>query len=652
MKGFVKVAAAIPQTNVADCVGNTQQIVGQIQEAAARQAGLIVFPELAITGYSCKDLLLQDSLIKQAQNCLAEIAAATQSADIIAVVGLPIAYGNALYDCAAVVENGAVKGLVPKTIFLNDNNRNDLRWFKSAYGIAPNATIRLFDQDVPIGRNLLFQTDLYSFGIELGEEATSPYRPAAHQAQAGADLILHLTAHSDVVGKYRQTKAQIAQTSKTLCCACVSTSCGFGESTQDGVFGGYSLIAEQGKVVAEATRYSTVPQLTIAEIDLDRIGHSRRTHAMSLAVHHPQSACRTIRLETVATATPACTTRSVNPLPFVPASDTLAADCEEVLTLQALALAKRLLHTHTQKIIIGVSGGLDSTLALIVGIKAFDMLGLSHEGIVGYTMPGFGTTKRTHSNATALMEHLGITAKEVTIHDACKQHFSDIGLNPSKLDAAFENSQARERTQILMDVANMIGALVVGTGDLSELALGWATYNGDHMSMYGVNAGIPKTLIKYLIRHYAENCGNEHIRQTLLDVLDTPVSPELLPSDDNGEIKQKTEDLVGPYELHDFFLYHTLTHGYGPEKIYELAKVAFNGTDKRVSTYDEPTLLKWLTTFFRRFFSQQFKRSCMPDGPQVLSCSLSPRGAWSMPSDATAAVWLKECKELSDKQQK
>ncbi|MBR1889168.1 MAG: NAD(+) synthase [Alloprevotella sp.] len=655
MEGFIKVAAAIPSTRVADCQYNTQQIALQIGEAEEAQTDIIVFPELSITGYTCQDLFQQETLLQEAKKSLLELASKMEDCSITAVVGLPLYFDGMVLNCAAVLHKGKILGIVPKTYLPNYNEFYEARWFSSASRLHHDQTVTISSYNVPIGGHLLFELPHFTVGIEICEDLWATIAPGAIHTLNGADLILNLSASNEVIGKYAYLRSLVLGQSAKNIGGYVFSGSGYGESTQDVVFGGIGLIAEKGELLAEATRYSLQPQIIYGDIDIEAIRNERLTNTtfgsakdllrQSERLH---TSYRRIVVSDKGKDNRTETTRRVNPLPFVPSDKNFQTDCSEVLTIQSFALARRLDHTHTKNVVIGISGGLDSTLALLVAVKAFDLLGLDRRGIVGITMPGFGTTSRTHDNAVTLMKELGITRREIDITAACEQHFKDIDHDTSKLDTTFENGQARERTQILMDVANQIGGFVVGTGDLSELALGWATYNGDHMSMYGVNAGIPKTLIRNLIQNVIENSANEAVRRTLLDILATPVSPELLPADAEGQISQKTEDLVGPYELHDFFLYHMLRNGFGPRKIYELAQRAFDGTDSRVSAFSKETILHWLTIFFRRFFTQQFKRSCLPDGPKVLPCSLSPRGDWRMPSDACATLWLNECAALQN----
>ena len=638
--GFVKVAAAIPAVKVADCKFNAQQIDTQIAIADGKGVQIIVFPELCITGYSCADLFGQTLLLEEAEIALMQIMNNTRQMDIISIVGMPLTVNNTLMNCAIALQKGKILGIVPKTYLPNHKENTEARWFSSPAMHNENS-IRLCGQNVPFGINLLFDTAETCFGIEMGEDLWAPIPPSSSLALKGAEIILNPSANTESIGKYDYLRQLVAQQSARSICGYVLSSCGFGESTTDVVFGGNGLIYENGALLATANRFSLKEQLIISEIDVERIRNERRANTTFSANMTQCLKESTTHVSTeLVNQRDLILTRPIDASPFVPKGDMLNQRCEEIFEIQVMGLAKRLIHTNCKTMVVGISGGLDSTLALLVCVKTFDKLGFSRKGIVGITMPGFGTTDRTYNNALHLMSSLGITIHEISIKDACIQHFKDIDHDMTKHDVTYENSQARERTQILMDFANKVNAMVIGTGDLSELALGWATYNGDHMSMYGVNASIPKTLVKYLVNWVAQNGVDYESRNTLLDIVDTPISPELIPADEQGNIKQKTEDLVGPYELHDFFIYHFLRFGFRPSKIYFLACTAFRGE------YNEDVIKKWLTTFCRRFFQQQFKRSCLPDGPKVGSVGLSPRGDWRMPSDACATLWLKECEEL------
>ena len=638
--GFVKVAAAIPAVKVADCKFNAQQIDTQIAIADGKGVQIIVFPELCITGYSCADLFGQTLLLEEAEIALMQIMNNTRQMDIISIVGMPLTVNNTLMNCAIALQKGKILGIVPKTYLPNHKENAEARWFSSPAMHNENS-IRLCGQNVPFGINLLFDTAETCFGIEMGEDLWAPIPPSSSLALKGAEIILNLSANTESIGKYDYLRQLVAQQSARSICGYVLSSCGFGESTTDVVFGGNGLIYENGALLATANRFSLKEQLIISEIDVERIRNERRANTTFSANMTQCLKESTTHISTeLVNQRDLILTRPIDARPFVPKGDMLNQRCEEIFEIQVMGLAKRLIHTNCKTVVVGISGGLDSTLALLVCVKTFDKLGFSRKGIVGITMPGFGTTDRTYNNALHLMSSLGITIHEISIKDACIQHFKDIDHDMTKHDVTYENSQARERTQILMDFANKVNAMVIGTGDLSELALGWATYNGDHMSMYGVNASIPKTLVKYLVNWVAQNGVDYESRNTLLDIVDTPISPELIPADEQGNIKQKTEDLVGPYELHDFFIYNFMRFGFRPSKIYFLACTAFRGE------YNEDVIKKWLTTFCRRFFQQQFKRSCLPDGPKVGSVGLSPRGDWRMPSDACATLWLKECEEL------
>lgn len=637
--GLITVAAAVPAVKVADVEYNVLEIEKLLANAEGQGVEILCLPELAITGYSCQDLFKEQLLLSKAEDGLMMLMDFTRKLNIICIVGMPIQAGGLLLNCAVVIQGGAILGIVPKTYLPNYNEFYEKRWFASAQDI--NTTdLYLAGSHVNISSSpKVFQTsDGVKFGVEICEDVWAPVPPSNNLTMAGADLIFNCSASDELIGKHQYLRSLIAQQSARTISGYVYASCGFGESTQDVVYGGNVMIFENGKLLAEGDRFSFQPQLLVTQIDIDRLRTERHTNTTFVNAQREAKAeiveCKAVELAEFHML------RQVNPHPFIPADDNMTSTCEEILNIQTAGLAKRLLHTHCEHVVLGISGGLDSTLALLVCVRTFDKLGLDRKGIVGVTMPGFGTSDRTHDNATSLMQTLGISQMEISIAKAVTQHFEDIGHDLSHHDVTYENAQARERTQILMDLANKLNAMVVGTGDLSELALGWATYNGDHMSMYGVNAGIPKTLIQYLIRYVAHLSQFAAQKETLLDIIDTPISPELTPADAEGKIAQKTEDLVGPYELHDFFLYYFLRFGFRPSKIYFLANHAFK--DK----YDKATVKHWLTTFCRRFFNQQFKRSCLPDGPKVGSVSLSPRGDWRMPSDASNNLWLKECEAL------
>ena len=638
--GFVKVAAAVPRIKVADCKFNSERLEGLITIAEGKGVQILTFPEMCITGYTCGDLFAQQLLLEQAEMALIQILNSTRQLDIISILGMPVVVNSTVINAAVVIQKGKILGVVPKTYLPNYKEFYEQRWFTSALQVSENS-VRLCGQIVPMGNNLLFETAETTFGIEICEDLWATVPPSSSLALQGAEIIFNLSADDEGIGKHNYLCSLISQQSARCISGYVFSSSGFGESTTDVVFAGNGLIYENGYLLARSERFCMEEQLIINEIDVECIRAERQVNTTFAANKANCPGKEAVRISTeFVNSKDLNLTRTFNPHPFVPQGSELNSRCEEIFSIQIAGLAQRLLHTGAKTAVIGISGGLDSTLALLVCVKTFDKLGLSRKDILGITMPGFGTTDRTYHNAIDLMNSLGVSIREISIREACIQHFKDIGHDLNIHDVTYENSQARERTQILMDIANQTWGMVIGTGDLSELALGWATYNGDHMSMYGVNAGIPKTLVKHLVQWVAENGMDEASKATLLDIVDTPISPELIPADENGEIKQKTEDLVGPYELHDFFLYYFLRFGFRPSKIYFLAQTAFSGV------YDDETIKKWLQTFFRRFFNQQFKRSCLPDGPKVGSISISPRGDWRMPSDASSAAWLKEIAEL------
>ena len=638
--GFVKVAAAVPRVKVADCKFNSERLEGLITIAEGKGVQILTFPEMCITGYTCGDLFAQQLLLEQAEMALIQILNSTRQLDIISILGMPVVVNSTVINAAVVIQKGKILGVVPKTYLPNYKEFYEQRWFTSALQVSENS-VRLCGQIVPMGNNLLFETAETTFGIEICEDLWATVPPSSSLALQGAEIIFNLSADDEGIGKHNYLCSLISQQSARCISGYVFSSSGFGESTTDVVFAGNGLIYENGYLLARSERFCMEEQLIINEIDVECIRAERRVNTTFAANKANCPGKEAVRISTeFVNSKDLNLTRTFNPHPFVPQGSELNSRCEEIFSIQIAGLAQRLLHTGARTAVIGISGGLDSTLALLVCVKTFDKLGLSRKDILGITMPGFGTTDRTYHNAIDLMNSLGVSIREISIREACIQHFKDIGHDLNIHDVTYENSQARERTQILMDIANQTWGMVIGTGDLSELALGWATYNGDHMSMYGVNAGIPKTLVKHLVQWVAENGMDETSKATLLDIVDTPISPELIPADENGEIKQKTEDLVGPYELHDFFLYYFLRFGFRPSKIYFLAQTAFSGV------YDDETIKKWLQTFFRRFFNQQFKRSCLPDGPKGGSISISPRGDWRMPSDASSAAWLKEIAEL------
>lgn len=635
--GYVKVAAAVPRVQVANCKFNAGQIEKEIIIADGKGVQIITFPELCITGYTCGDLFAQQLLLEEAELGLMQILNTTRQLDIISIVGMPVVCEGGLLNAAVVIQKGRVLGVVPKTYLPNYKEFYEMRWFVPASGVSAQS-IRLCGQVAPLGTNLLFETSDTTFGIEICEDVWAAVPPSSSLALQGAEIIFNLSADDESIGKHAYLRSLLSQQSARCLAGYVFSSCGFGESTTDVVFAGNGLIYENGTLLASSERFSLEEQLVVSEIDVEFLRTERRVNTTFAACRRRVAPEVAVRVSTeLVNSRELNLTRTYDPHPFVPQGPTLDERCEEIFSIQVAGLAQRLTHTKAKSAVVGISGGLDSTLALLVCVKTYDKLGWPRKGIVGVTMPGFGTTDRTYTNAVDLMTSLGVTVREISIRKACLQHFEDIGHDAAVHDVVYENSQARERTQILMDIANQTGGLVIGTGDLSELALGWATYNGDHMSMYGVNASVPKTLVKHLVKWVAENGMDETSRRTLLDIVDTPISPELIPADENGNISQITEDLVGPYELHDFFLYHFLRGGFRPSKIFYLAARTFKGV------YDEDTIKKWLHTFLLRFFNQQFKRSCLPDGPKVGSVSLSPRGDWRMPSDASSDAWLREC---------
>jgi NAD+ synthase (glutamine-hydrolysing) len=637
--GFYKVAAAIPELKVADCEFNVRRMKDLILKAYEQGIHTLCFPELSITGYTCGDLFLQKALLQKAEDALGWLTDQTARIPVCFIVGAPVEFNSKLYNCALVCLEGHILGIVPKVFLPNYSEFYEKRWFESYSLEKPIETIKYADETVPFGPTLLFKTKNGSFAVEICEDLWSVIPPSSSHAMSGAKLIFNLSASDELIGKQQYVQSLISQQSARCHSAYIYVSAGFGESTTDVVYAGNAYIYENGRLLAQSERFQFKQQLVASEIDFDLLDSERRKNTTFIGKTNTAYQRIAVKPWGGEGEIPKLS-RIVNPAPFIPALDNYNDSCEEIFSIQVAGLAKRLLHTQAKTLIVGVSGGLDSTLALLVCIKTADKLGISREMVCGVTMPGFGTSDRTHRNALQLMKSLQITVKEISIVDACKQHFKDIGHDVDVHNLTYENTQARERTQILMDLANRLNGLVVGTGDMSELALGWATYNGDHISMYGVNAGIPKTLVRHLVKWVAENQIDETARETLTDIIQTPVSPELLPADSKGKITQFTEDLVGPYELHDFFLFYTLRYGFMPDKIYFLAKQAFKDTYKNVE------ILRWMRVFFLRFFSQQFKRSCMPDGPKVGSVNLSSRGDWRMPSDACAALWLEEVKKL------
>ena len=633
--GYIRVAAATPDVKVADPQFNRENIVRLIREGIERNTKIMVFPELCLTAYTCADLFGQDALLAKAKEELKVILKETEGSDLLAFIGLPWERDGKLYNTAAAVQNGRILGLIPKTNLPNYSEFYELRYFEP--GNKKPVMISWEGYEIPMGTDLLFackEIPGLVIGTEICEDAWVPNPPSIRHAVAGATVIVNCSASDETTGKDLYRRSLITGHSASLVCGYIYANAGEGESTQDLVFGGQNLIAENGLLLAESKRFGN--ETVYADMDLERLIHERRRMTTFPAADRENYLVIPFTMEQVELDLK----RRIDPRPFVPDGEAERnRRCEEILSIQAMGLKKRLAHTGCQDVVIGISGGLDSTLALLVTARAFDMLEIPRNRIHAITMPCFGTTDRTYQNACILTEKLEAELTEVNIREAVSIHFRDIGHDPDQHDVTYENSQARERTQILMDLANRFGGLVIGTGDMSELALGWATYNGDHMSMYGVNASVPKTLVRHLVRYYADTCEEEALKEVLLDVLDTPVSPELLPPKD-GEIAQKTEDLVGPYELHDFFLYQILRFGTRPSKVYRMALAAF------VKQYEPEVILKWLKVFYKRFFSQQFKRSCMPDGPKVGSVAVSPRGDLRMPSDAVSRLWLLELDNL------
>lgn len=629
--GFVKVAAATPDIRVADVEFNTQNIINAMEEAQKNGAKILVFPELCVTGYTCSDLFDHSVLLKASRKALLEIAENTNDKDMLVFVGAPLEVNGKLYNVAAAMNQGEIIGFTTKTFLPNYGEFYEMRQFTPGPQTVRKITFE--GKKIPFGPQLLFQAEGMEelvVAAEICEDVWSPVPPSIQAALEGATVIVNCSASDETIGKDTYRRALISGQSARLISGYIYANAGEGESTTDLVFGGHNIIAENGTILKESSRY--VNEIIYSEIDLQRITGERRKNT----TFQPLDEETLVRVPFTVEETKTFLTRTFPKKPFVPSDEqTRAQRCEEILTIQAMGLKKRLAHTNARTAVVGISGGLDSTLALLVTARAFDMLGRDKKDIIAVTMPCFGTTDRTYQNACEMSKKVGATLIEVPIADAVNVHFRDIGHDPEDHSVTYENCQARERTQVLMDIANKTWGMVIGTGDLSELALGWATYNGDHMSMYGVNASVPKTLVRHLVKYAADDTKDEALKNVLYDVLDTPVSPELLPPKD-GDIAQKTEDLVGPYELHDFFLYFMLRFGYEPSKIFRIACMTFDGE------YDKETIFKWLETFCRRFFSQQFKRSCLPDGPKVGTVALSPRGDWRMPSDACVAVWMRD----------
>jgi NAD+ synthase (glutamine-hydrolysing) len=645
MYHFLRVATAVPTVKVSDIDYNLAQHLDLIRKAASEGVQLLVFPELSITGYTCADLFRQPTLLEGTRQALDLLCEATHDLSAMIVVGAPVAWRNHVYNCAVVLQYGEIRAYVPKVFLPNYNEFYETRWFDSGASVPADTYL----DDIPFGAGQLFSLNGAIVGIEICEDLWVPVPPSSIMALRGAQVIVNLSASDEVLGKHAYLRRMIEAHSGRLVAAYVYAACGFGESSTDLVFAGKGIIAENGGICGESERFLMENQLLVRDLDIEKLQTLRRDQTTYTELPLSLDADGVSRGKYITNELEPADEpdwedkfyRHVVPTPFVPSDETeMSERCNEIFNIQVSGLVTRLRHINCQTAVIGISGGLDSTLALLVTIRAFDKLGWDRKRIVGITMPGFGTTKRTHNNSLGLMESLGITLREISIVPSVTQHFADLGIDANVHDVTYENCQARERTQILMDAANQTNGIVIGTGDLSELALGWCTYNGDHMSMYAVNVSIPKTLVKYLVRWVAMTSVDERSRDILLDIFDTPISPELTPPDAEGKIAQKTEDLVGPYELHDFFLYHFFRFGASPSKIYFLARKAFDGK------YDNETILKWLRTFFRRFFQQQFKRSCLPDGPKVGTVSLSPRGDWRMPSDASWKTWNNELETI------
>ena len=633
----MRVAAAVPRVHIADAHSNAEGALKIMEQAFAEGVEIVVMPELSLVGYTCGDMVLQKKLLSDSEKALAWLMEQTADIPTIGIVGLPVVFADRLYNCAAIFGQGVLWGIVPKSYIPNYGEFSELRWWVSGYSIK-DRHIRFAGQECPFGSDLLFDLHGVEFGVEICEDMWVPVPPSSMQAVQGAKLLFNLSASPESVRKHDYLISLIAEQSSRTMAAYVYASSGHGESSSDLVFAGNAVVAELGRVLGVSERFVRNDRMVISDIDVEYIS-TRRT-ARNTFYYPDAPEMRVVEVEVDEICHQGDLRRHIEPIYFVPEDEAARAEhCREVFSIQSAGLAQRLEHTNCKTVVLGISGGLDSTLALLAVCDTFDLLGLDRKGIIGVTMPGFGTTDRTYQNALTMIRELGCTLKEISIKDACTQHFKDIGLSVDERSTAYENSQARERTQILMDIANMCGGMVIGTGDLSELALGWATYNGDQMSMYGINASVPKTLVKHMVEWYAKTRAEGLLRDSLLDVVATPVSPELLPADGDN-IAQKTEDIVGPYELHDFFLYCALRRRYAPAKIFMLATIAFDGV------YDRATILKWLKVFFHRFFSQQFKRSAMPDGPKVGAVGLSPRGDLHMPSDAQDRAWLQEVEEM------
>ena len=632
--GFTRIATAVPAIFAGDCKKNAMEIITIAKELANKNVELILFPELCLTSSSCGDLFLQHTFIKKCEQAIKEIADSTKKCEAIIVFGAPIEHNNAIYNCAITLHRGKIIGIVPKKILRNDFT-NESRWFDSGNTLPCDTTTKIANEETPFAKNIIFSTTSYSFGIEIGNEATAPTAPGGILATNGAKIILNPSSFEELADSNRQTNNRIEVYSRSYKCGYLYANNGWGESTSHASYAGYNAIAECGNIIAKGERFLTNSSYTIAEIDIEKITNERRSDKC----FNNNDNIKRINIEQEIKCDNELY-RTINATPFIPSKEQEHCRYEELFMIQATALARRIQHTHANTCVIGISGGLDSTLALLVTERACRLAGKEGRNVIAITMPGFGTSGRTYNNAIKMMEKLGVTIKEISIKEACLQHFKDINHDINNHDITYENAQARERTQILMDIANQNNGIVVGTGDLSELALGWATYNGDHMSMYGVNASIPKTLMQHIVSWVANNHADKELKEVLLDIVSTPISPELIPADNQDNIKQKTEDLVGPYELHDFFLYNFIHNGFSPDKIFFLAQKAFK------ERYDNSTIKKWLTTFMRRFFIQQFKRSCMPDSPITGLCNLSPQGGWIMPADISGAVWNEECNNI------
>lgn len=632
--GYVRVAASVPELKVANVEFNTKEVIKEIKALDKEGVQIVTFPELCLTGYTCADLFSQDILITKSKEAIKEVIDSTKLLDIISIIGAPIVCDNQLFNCGVVINKGEILGVVPKTYIPNYGEFYEKRWFSTSNTLT-SKTINLFGKEVPIGIDLVFRDindSKFTFGIEICEDLWSPKAPSVEAALNGATMIFNLSASNEVIGKAQYRRNLINMQSAKNVCAYIYSSSGVNESSTDLVFSGYAGISENGSMLVENERFNFKTNHIISDVDIQRLMNNRIKDISFMGIGAINN-YRVINIDLKDNNNDL--KRIYDAYPFVPSNEDKRAErCSEIINIQACGLAKRIKHTGMKKCVIGISGGLDSTLAFLVIIEAYRKLGISFDNLIGVTMPGFGTTGRTYNNALTLMKNYGVTMREVSIKEASLQHFKDIGLEETDRSVTYENTQARERTQILMDIANKEGGLVIGTGDLSELALGWCTYNGDHMSMYAVNTSIPKTLVRYLVKYFADIEQNEECKKTILDILDTPISPELLPPSKDGKIEQQTESVVGPYILHDFFLYHFMRYGASPDKIKYIASKTFDGM------YDEETIDKWLKFFIKRFFNQQFKRSCLPDGPKVGTISVSPRGDLRMPSDADSSIWL------------